>query len=108
SADRAVTRSPRSARRRSATAARDPNRLPGWFLVAVALPPTAFLAVLYAWPLATIAARGFAGGALADTLGRSDTWRAVWFTAWQAVASTVLTVVVGTAPAWAVARFAFP
>ncbi len=87
---------------------RDPNRLPGWFLVAVALPPAAFLAVLYAWPLVTITARGFAGGALADTLGRTDTWRAAWFTTWQAFASTALTVLVGMAPAWAVARFTFP
>jgi thiamine transport system permease protein len=32
----------------------------------------------------------------------------LWFTLWQAVASTVLTLVAGLGPAWAVSRFAFP
>lgn len=86
----------------------DPNRLPRWFVAAVALPPAAFLAVFYAWPFLTIAARGLADGALAETLGRSETWRVVWFTTWQAFASTLLTVVLGLAPAWTVARFEFP
>lgn len=93
---------------RRAPLRRDPNRLPRWFLAVLALPPAAFLAVLYIWPLATIATRGLSGGALADTLARPDTWRAAWFTTWQAFASTVLTVLVGLAPAWAVARFTFP
>lgn len=84
----------------------DPNRLPRWFVAAVALPPAVFLAVFYAWPFTTIL--GHAGGAIGDTLGRSDTWRVLWFTTWQAVASTLLTISIGLAPAWAVARFGFP
>ncbi len=32
----------------------------------------------------------------------------LWFTTWQAAASTLLTVAIGLAPAWAVSRFEFP
>jgi thiamine transport system permease protein len=64
--------------------------------------------VFYAWPFATLLARGLDGDALVATLERQDTWRILWFTTWQAVASTVATLVIGMAPAWAVSRFEFP
>ncbi|MEJ7719314.1 MAG: hypothetical protein WKF58_02200 [Ilumatobacteraceae bacterium] len=51
--------------------------------------------------------RALTPGALADTLGDSDTWRVVWFTTWQAVLSTVLTIVIGLAPAHVCARYRF-
>lgn len=84
------------------------NRLPVWFVVAVAAPPALFLAIFYAWPFVTLLARGLSGGALADTLGRGDTWSVLWFTTWQATLSTLITVTLGLAPTWAVARFDFP
>ncbi len=84
------------------------NRLPRWFVTAVAVPPLTFLLVFYAWPFATLIWRGVSFGAIADTFGRSDTWRVLWFTTWQAVASTLLTLVLGLAPTWATARFTFP
>lgn len=90
------------------TGRRDPNRLPAWFLASVALPPIAFLALFYLWPLATLLARGLGADAVGDTLSRSATWRVLWFTCWQAVASTLLTLAIGLAPTWAVARFRFP
>lgn len=68
----------------------------------------AFLTVFYLWPLATLLARGIDATALGETLQRPDTWRVLWFTTWQAVVSTALTIVIGIAPAWAVSRFAFP
>lgn len=86
----------------------NPNALPRRFVTAVALPPAAFLLVFYAWPLATLVASGVDRGAIADTLGRSSTWSVVWFTTWQAVVSTTLTLVVALGPAWAVSRFSFP
>ncbi len=55
----------------------------------------------------TLLARALTPGALADTLGDSDTWRVVWFTTWQAVLSTVLTIAVGLAPAYVCARYRF-
>ena len=40
-------------------------------------------------------------------LGRRRTWQVAWFTTWQAMASTALTLVVGIAPAYVLARFRF-
>ena len=66
------------------------------------------LAVFYGWPFATLLARGVGPSTAAETLGDSTTWRVVWFTLWQAVASTVLTVGVGLLPAIVMARYHFP
>ncbi len=84
------------------------NRLPRGVVAAVALPPALFLSLFYLWPFATLIGRGTTGGAIGATFGRADTWRVLWFTTWQAAASTALTIVIGLAPAWAVARFEFP
>jgi thiamine transport system permease protein len=84
------------------------NGLPRWFLAAVAGPPALFLAVFYAWPFATLLVRGLDGDAVGATLARSDTWRVLWFTTWQAAVSTLATIVIGLAPAWVVSRFEFP
>ncbi|MEJ7723020.1 MAG: iron ABC transporter permease [Ilumatobacteraceae bacterium] len=86
---------------------RHPNRLPAWLLVALVGPPMAFAVVFYAWPLATLLAKGLGPGAIADVLGRSQTWDVVWFTSWQAVVSTALTIVLGIVPAYVCARFQF-
>jgi thiamine transport system permease protein len=77
-------------------------------VAAVVAPPAAFLAVFYAWPFATLLGRGITGQAVADTLGSARTWRVAWFTLWQAVVSTLATLVIGMAPAWATSRFSFP
>ncbi|MEO6572105.1 MAG: iron ABC transporter permease, partial [Ilumatobacteraceae bacterium] len=84
------------------------NALPRWFVAAMAVPPVVFLGVFYVWPFATLVARGLGVDAVADTLGRSATWRVLWFTTWQAAASTALTLMIGLAPTWAVSRFTFP
>ncbi len=84
------------------------NRLPRWFVPALAAVPALVLVVFYAWPLATVLARGLSRAALTDTLGDDVTWDVVWFTLWQAVVSTVLTIIVGLAPAYVIARFEFP
>ena len=84
------------------------NRLPRWFVAALATAPTVFLLVFYAWPFATLLWHGLRLTAISDTLRADSTWRVVWFTLWQAVLSTVATLVLGMFPAWAVARYAFP
>lgn len=86
----------------------DVNALPRWFVAAVMLPPAAFLVVFYVWPLASLVQRGVDLDAVTETMGRARTWEVLWFTTWQAVASTLLTLVIGLAPAWAVSRFSFP
>ncbi|MET0577171.1 MAG: iron ABC transporter permease [Ilumatobacteraceae bacterium] len=83
------------------------NRLP-WPLVAgLCAVPGVFLVVFYAWPFARLLARGVSASAIGDTLGREVTWDITWFTLWQAVVSTVLTIVVGLAPAYVLARYHF-
>lgn len=84
------------------------NRLPGWFKVAVAAPPAIALAVFYLWPFVTLLGRGLRPDVVADQLGDSGTWRVLWFTFWQACASTVATLLLGLAPTWAISRYAFP
>ena len=70
--------------------------------------PVVFLGVFYVWPFVTLLARGLTPSTVTETLGRSSTWEIAWFTLWQAVASTVLTIVLGLAPAYVLARYSFP
>jgi thiamine transport system permease protein len=84
------------------------NRLPVWFVATVTVPPAAFLLLFYAWPFATLLGRGLGAGSAADALASARTWRVVWFTCWQAVVSTAVTLLIGMAPAWATSRFSFP
>jgi thiamine transport system permease protein len=83
------------------------NRLPRWLLVTLAIGPVVGLIVFYAWPFATLVNEAVTTTAITDALGRSSTWQVVWFTAWQAVFSTVVTIAVGLAPAYVLARFEF-
>jgi len=73
--------------------------------------PLAFLALFFAFPLATILERGLrAGGGLAspvDVLTDPLTRDVVWFTVWQALASTALTFVVALPAAYVLGRYAF-
>jgi thiamine transport system permease protein len=84
------------------------SRLAPLAWVAVALVPVAFLAVFFAYPLLSILERGARDGSVGDVLARASTREIAWFTLWQAVVSTVLTLVVGLPAAWAIARFDFP
>lgn len=84
------------------------NRLPRPFVAALAAAPVVVLAVFYAWPFVTLLAGGLSPDVLADTLGDRGTWEVVWFTTWQAPLSTVLTLLVGIAPAYVIARYDFP
>jgi thiamine transport system permease protein len=82
------------------------NRPPRWFIAAIAIAPALFITVLYAWPVVTLLSttlqhRAAQGPLLGDTAG------IVWFTAWQAAVSTVLTLIVGILPAYVLARYSF-
>ncbi len=78
-------------------------------LVGVALVaiPAAFLGLFFVYPLATIFRRGLGGSLPTDVLFDRGTLRIVWFTVWQATASTALTLAAGLPLAWAIARIAF-
>ena len=68
--------------------------------------PLAFLALFFFYPLATIVERGLTGSPL-DVLTDSTTREVVWFTAWQALASTALTIAVALPAAYVLGRYRF-
>lgn len=76
--------------------------------------PVAFFAVFFAYPVAAIVARGLKVdgvwhlGRIADVLGQSDVRHVLWFTTWQALASTALTLLIALPGAYVFARFDFP
>ena len=84
-----------------------PNRLPVWLLAVLAGPPLVFTATFYLWPVMTLLGRGLSPAAIGEAFGRTETWHVVWFTCWQAVASTALTLAVGIVPAYVCARYRF-
>ena len=72
--------------------------------------PAVFLAVFFLYPVGSILARGLGADGLSrlvDLPGRSSFRSVAWFTVWQAVASTVLTVVVALPGAHLLARRRF-
>jgi len=81
-----------------------------WGLAAL---PLAFLAVFFVWPVAAIVARGVRPAGTWDLSGITDVLtdpvirRVAWFTLWQAVVSTVLTLVVALPGAALFARYRF-
>lgn len=98
----AVTRAGRGPDRRRPAA-----RLWLWLL------PLAFLALFYLYPLGAIMQRGLssggaAGADLRQLLTAATTRRALWFSTWQAVVSTLGTLAVGLPAAYVFARYRFP
>ncbi|MEV5266211.1 iron ABC transporter permease, partial [Streptomyces werraensis] len=75
--------------------------------------PAAFFAVFFAYPVAAIVARGLKAdggwqpGRIADVLAQSDLRQVLWFTTWQALLSTALTLVIALPGAYVLARFDF-
>ncbi|WP_344604366.1 iron ABC transporter permease [Streptomyces glaucus] len=76
--------------------------------------PVAFFAVFFAYPVAAIVARGLRAdgawhpGRIGQVLAQSDVRHVLWFTTWQALVSTALTLLVALPGAYVFARFAFP
>lgn len=81
---------------------------PRWLRPALLAVPAGFLALFYVWPVATLLGEVTGGTTVADTLSRPGIAAIVWFTAWQAVVSTLATLVVGLGPAHLLARWDFP
>lgn len=83
------------------------NRLPRALVAALVVVPAVGLIVFYLWPFTTLVFEAVDGRSVRDTLARQETWDIVWFTTWQAVVSTALTISAGLAPAYLVARYQF-
>ena len=71
--------------------------------------PAGFLALFFVYPFAVILERGLTEDGLPlDVVGSASTLGILWFTIWQAAASTALTLLLGLPLAWVLARFDFP
>ncbi|WP_328916490.1 MULTISPECIES: ABC transporter permease [unclassified Streptomyces] len=76
--------------------------------------PAAFFALFFAYPVATIVGRGLRQdggwrlGRIGDVLGDGSIRHVLWFTCWQAAASTALTLAVALPGAYVFARLDFP
>ncbi|MFD7815129.1 ABC transporter permease [Streptomyces sp. NPDC059785] len=75
--------------------------------------PVAFFGVFFGYPVVAIVARGFKAdgtwrfGRFGEVLAQSDIRHVLWFTTWQALASTALTLLVALPGAYVFARFEF-
>jgi thiamine transport system permease protein len=71
--------------------------------------PLAFLALFFLYPLAAIVDRGLRGDgdSALDVLTDPLTREVVWFTVWQALASTMLTIAVALPAAYVLGRYRF-
>ncbi|ARF57675.1 iron ABC transporter permease [Streptomyces gilvosporeus] len=76
--------------------------------------PLAFFALLFAYPVTAIVGRGLKDGGhwqpgrFTAVLADPDVLHVLWFTVWQAAASTVLTLLIALPGAYVFARFDFP
>jgi thiamine transport system permease protein len=76
--------------------------------------PVAFFAVFFAYPVAAIVARGLKDGdgwhlgRITEVAASADVRHVLWFTTWQALASTALTLLIALPAAYVFARLDFP
>lgn len=76
--------------------------------------PLLFLAAFFFYPLWRILALSFLGDSgelfapIQNLLGGTFFWELLWFTSWQAAASTLLTLAIGLPLAYLFAHYAFP
>lgn len=76
--------------------------------------PVAFFALFFAYPVVAIVGRGLKDGGVwqfgrfGEVLTRPDILDVLWFTLWQALASTALTLLIALPGAYVFARFDFP
>lgn len=100
--------------RSEVTASRTRDRRGSAARLALMALPVAFFAVFFAVPVAAIVARGlkvdgsWQFGRIGEVLGQSDIQQVLWFTTWQALASTGLTLLIALPGAYVFARFDFP
>ncbi|TJZ46241.1 iron ABC transporter permease [Streptomyces piniterrae] len=76
--------------------------------------PLAFFALFFAYPVVAIVGRGLKDGGqwrlgrIGEVVADPDVLHVLWFTVWQAAASTALTLLIALPGAYVFARFDFP
>jgi thiamine transport system permease protein len=95
-------------------AARPASARPAAVRAALMALPVLFFAAFFGYPVAAIVGRGLHQGGswqfgrIGDVLGDPGIRHVVWFTCWQAAASTALTLLVALPGAYVFARLDFP
>ncbi|MFG3253538.1 ABC transporter permease [Streptomyces sp. NPDC048172] len=85
-----------------------------WTRLGLMAVPAVFFAVFFAWPVAAIVGRGLREGGhwhtgrVGQVLTDPDVLHVLWFTLWQALASTGLTLALALPGAYVFARLDFP
>jgi thiamine transport system permease protein len=92
---------PTTAKRGKQNGQRSLNRKLLWAL------PLTFVAVLFYWPMVRVTSIGFSGDWIA-TLADPKTLEIIWFTLWQALLSTLLTMLIAIPGAYLLYRRKFP
>lgn len=75
---------------------------------ALAAAPALFVTVMFAWPLTAVLSRAFGSGSALEALAEPRFASVAWFTLWQALLTTALTLVVALPVAYVVGRYDFP
>ncbi|MEV7287488.1 iron ABC transporter permease [Streptomyces sp. NPDC093252] len=94
--------------------ARSPRARRGLVRLALLVVPAGFFGVFFAYPVAAILTRGlrvdgvWQAGRVWEVLGESGVRQVLWFTTWQALASTALTLLIALPGAYVFARLDFP
>lgn len=85
-----------------------------WWYSALAVVPVVFFGLFFAYPVASIIGRGLRGDEqwhldrVRTVLTDDHIQQVLWFTTWQALLSTAITLLLGMAGACVFARFEFP
>lgn len=72
------------------------------------LAPVVFLSVFFVVPVANALLRFFRFSAFSDALSNQSLRGVAWFSLWQAIISTLVTLAIGLPATWALSRFTFP
>jgi thiamine transport system permease protein len=72
------------------------------------LPPLLFVGYFFLYPLVRMLWLAIGDASLSEMLQSSRFLGVVWFTLWQAIVSTLLTLLAATPLTWAISRFNFP
>lgn len=79
-----------------------------WRTILIGLLPLTFIGLFFAYPLLAIFRATLSLAAVIELLQQPYIWRVIWFTGWQALLSTALTLAIGLPLAFLFARYRFP